>query len=411
MRNAAGQSLAVDRRNRRRRCALRERQPAHEALSTCYQADVDEVDSVVIGAGVVGLACAASLAVRGHSVLVIEQNALAGQETSSRNSGVIHAGLYYPRDSLKARMCLRGRELLYARAARHGIEHKKLGKLVIASETAELPKLEALLKTATDNGAPGLRWIDRAEVARLEPHLRAQAALLSPETGIVDPHGLMADYRAEALSHGALLCLRTQVSEIERTGDSYRVQTLQLDTHERTEVHARSVVNAAGHSATQIAQIAGLPVAELGYVQQLCKGDYFQVAPRIGRLLTHLVYPLPVHAGLGVHLTFDMGGQLRAGPDTEYISAPRYDVDPNKRSLFWSAVSRYLPEVREDDFTPDFAGLRPKLQGPKDPFRDFVIEDAAAHGLPRFVNLLGIESPGLTASEAIGQYVCSLLPN
>jgi L-2-hydroxyglutarate oxidase LhgO len=372
---------------------------------------VDEVDSVVIGAGVVGLACAASLAVRGHSVLVIEQNALAGQETSSRNSGVIHAGLYYPRDSLKARMCLRGRELLYARAARHGIEHKKLGKLVIASETAELPKLEALLKTATDNGAPGLRWIDRAEVARLEPHLRAQAALLSPETGIVDPHGLMADYRAEALSHGALLCLRTQVSEIERTGDSYRVQTLQLDTHERTEVHARSVVNAAGHSATQIAQIAGLPVAELGYVQQLCKGDYFQVAPRIGRLLTHLVYPLPVHAGLGVHLTFDMGGQLRAGPDTEYISAPRYDVDPNKRSLFWSAVSRYLPEVREDDFTPDFAGLRPKLQGPKDPFRDFVIEDAAAHGLPRFVNLLGIESPGLTASEAIGQYVCSLLPN
>jgi L-2-hydroxyglutarate oxidase LhgO len=372
---------------------------------------VDEVDSLVIGAGVVGLACAASLAARGDSVLVVEQNALTGQETSSRNSGVIHAGLYYPRGSLKARLCLRGRELLYERAARRGIGHKKLGKLVIASEPDELPKLEALVKTATDNGAPGLRFIDRAEVARLEPHLRAQAALFSPETGIVDQHGLMADYRAEALSHGALLCLRTQVSEIERVGDGYRVQTLQQGTQERTDVRARSVINSAGHSATQIAQLAGLPVAELGYVQQLCKGDYFQVAPRIGRLLTHLVYPMPVHAGLGVHLTFDIGGQLRAGPDTEYVAAPRYDVDPNKRALFCAAVSRYLPVVREADFTPDFAGLRPKLQGPRDPFRDFVIEDAAAHGLPRFVNLLGIESPGLTASEAIGQYVCSLLPN
>jgi L-2-hydroxyglutarate oxidase LhgO len=299
---------------------------------------------------------------------------------------------------------------LYARAARRGIEHKKLGKVVIASDADELPKLEALLKTATENGAPGLRWMDRAEVARVEPHLRAQAALFSPETGIVDQHSLIADYRAEALEHGALLCMRTRVLSIERHGDRYHVATVQEPSGELSDIAATAVVNAAGHGASDVAAAVGIPVAELGYVQQLCKGDYFAVAPRIARLLTHLVYPLPVHAGLGVHLTFDTGGQLRAGPDTEYIDKARYNVDPHKRTLFYQAVSRYLPAVREDDFTPDFAGLRPKLQGPKEPFRDFVIEEAAAHGLPRFVNLLGIESPGLTASEAIGQYVRDLLP-
>ncbi|MET0390935.1 MAG: NAD(P)/FAD-dependent oxidoreductase [Polyangiales bacterium] len=371
---------------------------------------MSDVDTVVIGAGVVGLACAASLATRGDSVLVLERNALPGQETSSRNSGVIHAGLYYPRDSLKARLCARGRDMLYARAATRGISHKRLGKLVIATEQAELPKLEALAATAQANGVPELRMLERAEVARLEPHVRAQAALFSPVTGIVDAHELGSDYRAQALAHGALLALRTRVLGVERSGERYRLATIQEPNGDRLDITASAVVNAAGLEATNIAASVGLPVAELGYVQQLCKGDYFQVAPRIARLLTHLVYPMPVHAGLGVHLTFDTGGQLRAGPDTQYIDTPQYDVDPGKRALFFAAVSRYLPAVREEDFTPDYAGLRPKLQGPGDPFRDFVIEEATTYGLPRFVNLLGIESPGLTASEAIGQYVRDLLP-
>jgi L-2-hydroxyglutarate oxidase LhgO len=371
---------------------------------------VNDVDTVVIGAGVVGLACAAALSARGDSVLVIERHALPGQETSSRNSGVIHAGLYYPRGSLKARLCVRGRELLYARAARRNISAKKLGKLVIATEADELPKLEALVATATNNGAPGLRFLDQAEVQRLEPHVRALAALYSPETGIVDAHELMADYRAEAVSHDALVVFRTRVVAIERAGDRYKISACQTATDERSEVTATTVINAAGLEATNIARLAGLPVDELGYVQQLCKGDYFAVAPRIGRLLTHLVYPMPVHAGLGVHLTFDTGGQLRAGPDTQYISAPRYDVDPNKAVAFHAAVSRYLPAVTLDDFTPDYAGLRPKLQGPGEPFRDFVIDEGAVHGLPRFVNLLGIESPGLTASEAIAEHVRDLVP-
>ena len=372
---------------------------------------MSDVDTLIIGAGAVGLACAAILAARGDSVIVLEQHALPGQETSSRNSGVIHAGLYYPRDSFKARMCVRGRELLYARAARRGIAHKKLGKLVIAAEAEEIPKLEALAKTATANGAPGLRWLERSEVALLEPHVRAQAALFSPETGIVDAHELMADYRTEAAAHGAELVFHTRVLGIERRQDDYKVDTLQLVTSERATITARSVVNAAGLAASEVAALAGVPVAQLGYVQRLCKGDYFQVSGRIARLLSHLVYPMPVHAGLGVHLTFDTGGQLRAGPDTEYIDSPSYQVDPKKRVAFHAAVSRYLPMVELDDFSPDYAGLRPKLQGPGEPFRDFVIEESARHGLPRLVSLIGIESPGLTASEAIAELVRELLPN
>lgn len=370
---------------------------------------VSDVETVIVGAGVIGLACAAALAKRGDTVLVLEQNASPGQETSSRNSGVIHAGLYYPKNSLKGRMCVRGRELLYERAARRGIPHKKLGKLVIAADTSEVPKLEALTKTALDNGAPGLQLLDRAEVARREPHVRAAAALYSPETGIVDAHELVADYRAEAITHGAELILRTRVVGIERSSDRYRITTEQVASGERADVVCTQVINAAGLHASEIAALAGLPVAQLGYEQQLCKGDYFQVSARIGRMLSHLIYPMPVHAGLGVHLTFDTGGQLRAGPDTEYIATPSYHVDPSKRTAFCAAVSRYLPMVTEDDFAPDYAGLRPKLQGPGQPFRDFVIEEGSPHGLPGFVNLLGIESPGLTASEAIAELVSSML--
>jgi L-2-hydroxyglutarate oxidase LhgO len=389
------------------------RRTAHgrQGCRACYAWFVSDVDVLVVGAGVVGLACAASLALRGDSVLVIERNANPGEETSSRNSGVIHAGLYYPADSLKSRLCTRGRQQLYARAVRDGIPHRKIGKLLVASAPEEEARLHDLRQRAEQNEVPGLRWVEQRELRALEPNLHACLALLSPESGIVDAHALLASYRAEAIGHGAELCLRTRVRGIERVGDLYRVETEHCQTLERETVLARSIVNAAGLHATDIASLAGLPVRQLGYVQQLCKGDYFQLTTRVARMVSHLIYPLPVHAGLGVHLTFDMGGQLRAGPDTEYIPAIDYCVNPNKGASFCAAVSRYLPGVSEADFAPDYAGLRPKLQGPGDPFRDFVIEDAGPHGLPRFVNLLGIESPGLTASEAIGEYVRGLLPN
>jgi L-2-hydroxyglutarate oxidase LhgO len=382
-----------------------------QACPACYAWHVSDVDVLVIGAGVVGLACAARLAVRGDSVLIIERNANPGEETSSRNSGVIHAGLYYPADSLKSRLCTRGRRQLYARAARDRIPHRKIGKLLVATAPEEEARLHDLRQRAEQNQVPGLRWVDARELRDMEPNLRASLALFSPESGIVDAHGLLASYRAEALGHGAELCVRTRVCGIERVGDVYRVETEHCQSLERETVLARSIVNAAGLHATELAALAGLPVRQLGYIQQLCKGDYFQLSARVARMVSHLIYPLPVQAGLGVHLTFDMGGQLRAGPDTEYIPAIDYRVDPDKAAGFCAAVSRYLPGVQPADFAPDYAGLRPKLQGPGEPFRDFVIEDAAPHGLPRFVNLLGIESPGLTASEAIGEYVLGLLPN
>lgn len=369
-----------------------------------------EVDVVVIGAGAVGLACAATLAARGDSVLVLERHARVGQETSSRNSGVIHAGLYYPTDSLKARLCVEGRELLYARAARAGIEHRKVGKLVVATSEAERVRLEELAKVALANHAGEVRVLDATEARALEPRLQVRVALWSPETGIVDAHGLMDCYRREAKDHGADLLLCAEVAAIEPTGSGYDLVLEVGASRERETIRAPRVVNAAGLSASRIAAMAGLPIDTLGYQQQLCKGDYFSVNRQATRGLSHLIYPLPVHAGLGVHLTLDLQGQVRAGPDTQYIDTVRYDIDANKRAAFGAAIRHYFPHVQDEDLEPDYAGLRPKLQGPGQPFRDFVIEEGTAHGLPGFVQLLGIESPGLTASEAIARRVSALLP-
>lgn len=371
---------------------------------------MDEVDVAIIGAGVIGLACAATLASRGDEVLVIERHTRVGQETSSRNSGVIHAGLYYPPGSLKAELCVEGRELVYARAARTGVPHRKLGKLVVATDAAELPRLERLAAVAQQNGAGDVRIIDGAEARAMEPRLNVVLALWSPETGIVDTHGLMESYRIEAKDHGADLLLYAEVVAIEWPNEGYDLVLEVGPRRERETVRARRVINAAGLCAPQIAQLAGLDIDALGYRQHLCKGDYFSLRSAATRGLSHLIYPLPVHAGLGVHLTLDLQGQVRAGPDTTYVDEPVYDVDPNKRAAFGAAIRQYFPHVRDEDLEPDYAGLRPKLQGPGQPLRDFVIAESTAQGLPGFVQLLGIESPGLTASEAIASRVSALLP-
>lgn len=368
-----------------------------------------QVEVIVIGAGVIGLACAAELARRGHSVVVIEQAARAGQGVSSRNSGVIHAGIYYPQGSLKAELCLEGRELLYERADARGISHRALGKLVVATDDGELAQLEALLARAHDNGATEVRMIDARELAELEPNIRAVAALWSPRTGIVDAHALVDSYRTEAQAHGAWLTLATEVSALEPRGPhDLRVTTRALSGEVAT-VSAEHVINAAGLAASRIAALAGLPIDALGYRQHLCKGDYFKLAARHRQLATRLIYPVPARAGLGIHLTLDLDGGLRAGPDTEYVDAERYDIAADKRSRFGAALRRYVPQVEDDDLEPDYAGIRPKLQGPSDTFRDFVVEDAAPYGAAGLVNLLGIESPGLTASAAIARRVAQLL--
>jgi L-2-hydroxyglutarate oxidase LhgO len=367
-----------------------------------------DIDVAIVGAGVVGLACAARLARGGHSVVVIERHMGVGEETSSRNSGVIHAGLYYAVGSLKALTCVEGRARLYARCQREALPHARLGKLLVATDEAERGQLEVIAARGSQNGAVGLRMLEAAEIAKLEPRVRAIAGLLSPETGIVDVHALMASYRREAQQHGAELCLATSVEGVEPCAAGIRLRT-RSRTDEVAELTASFVINAAGLGAERVAALAGLDVDALGYRLHPCKGDYFALGSALRGVVQRLVYPVPVQAGLGIHLTLDLGGMLRAGPDTEYIEQLRYDVDPDKARAFGAAVRRYLPEVRDEDLSPDYAGIRPKLQGPGQSARDFVIEEASSHGAPGLINLLGIESPGLTASEAIAERVAALV--
>jgi L-2-hydroxyglutarate oxidase LhgO len=368
---------------------------------------LEDVHTLIIGAGAVGLACAAVLARRGEPVAVLERNRRPGQETSARNSGVIHAGLYYPTGSLKARLCVAGRERLYARCARAGVPHRRCGKIVVATDDAEAARLEAIARQAQVNGAD-VALIDGAEVARRVPAVRAVAGLWSPSTGIVDAHALIDSYRREAEGHGAMLVLDHAVTGLTRRPDGWHVIS-RTAGGATAEIRAAWLVNSAGLDASRIAELAGLDVDALGLRQKPCKGDYFTLAASYTGLAEHLVYPVPVHAGLGVHITFDLAGRLMAGPDTEYVDEPRYDVDPAKAAAFGAALRRYLPQIRDDELAPGYAGVRPKLQGPGEPVRDFVIEEAGRHGAPHLVNLIGIESPGLTASEAIAERVDQII--
>ena len=369
--------------------------------------DVD-VDVLVVGAGVVGLAVAAALGRAGHSVWIAERADGVGRETSSRNSGVIHAGLYYPEGSLKARMCARGRELLYERCVQRRIAHRECGKLVVAANVAEAPALESLAQRAATNGVPGLRALSGAEVSALEPCVRAHAGLLSPRTGIVDAHELVLSYAAEAEAFGARIALRTEIVALEHVSVGWHAKA-RGPGGERTQLKAAAVVNAAGLASDRVAALAGVDLDLAGYRVHPCKGDYFALTPAAPLRFDHLVYPLHDAAGLGVHVSFDLAGRIRLGPDTEHIPEARYDVDPAKAERFASAARRYLPEIRSEWLTPDQAGVRAKLSGPGEPFRDFVIAEESARSLPGLVNLVGIESPGLTAAGAIAEEVAERL--
>ncbi|HWO14240.1 MAG TPA: NAD(P)/FAD-dependent oxidoreductase [Polyangiaceae bacterium] len=367
-----------------------------------------DFDVAIVGGGVVGLACAAKASRQGRSVLLLERHPRPGQETSSRNSGVIHAGLYYPTGSLKALTCVEGRALLYSRCESRGIAHRKTGKLLVATTPEEEAKLERIHARALDNGAGAIEPLDRLGIARLEPRVNALSGLWSPESGIVDVHELMYSYQKEALDHGATLVFETEVEGIDRTPLGFALSTSSRGG-ERAVVRCTTLINAAGLFADRVAARAGVDIDAHGYRYHYCKGDYFVLSPQLRGLVRHLVYPAPVQAGLGIHITFDLGGKLTLGPDTEYVSSISYGVDPNKRELFAEAARRYLPELRAEQLSADYAGIRPKLQGPNDEFRDFVIEDATPHGVPGLINLLGIESPGVTASEAIAERAAALL--
>jgi len=370
---------------------------------------MERVDAVIVGAGVVGLAVARALALAGREVVLLESAAAIGSGTSSRNSEVIHAGLYYPPDSLKARLCVRGRDLLYAYCVAHGVEHRRCGKLIVATDASQEPALRALRQRAEACGVLGLQWLDAAQAQALEPELRCTAALLSPSTGIVDSHGLMLSLRGEAEARGAMLALKSPLQRLHRVADGFE---LQVGGDAPMRLHARAVVNSAGlHAVPLASRFEGLPAMDLPQAHW-ARGHYFACAGKPA--FSRLIYPMPDEAGLGVHVTLDLGGQMRFGPDVQWIALTEpgtedYRVDPARAAPFAAAIRRYWPALPDGVLQPAYAGIRPKISGPGEAAADFVIQGPAQHGAEGLVNLFGIESPGLTASLALAECVVERL--
>jgi L-2-hydroxyglutarate oxidase LhgO len=362
----------------------------------------------IVGAGAVGLAAAARLAPRYPELVILERRERHGTETSSRNSEVIHGGMYYPAGSWKAKLCVRGRELLYEACERMGVPHRKTGKLIVAANAHEVPQIERLHALGVTNGVP-LRLVTGEECRALEPEVPAVAGLLSPETGIVSAHGLMDAFLGEARRHGALLQGRAEVVGIERRDRDYRLTLRTPDGLE--ELTSERVVDAAGLESDTVAGLAGIDVDAAAYRLHWWKGSYFSVSGRKSRLLSRLVYPVPTHVSLGVHAVLGLDGRLRFGPDADYLPDRRLDyaVDEVKRAEFAEAIARIVPAIEPGDIEPDIAGIRPKLQAPGEGARDFVIAEESARGLPGFVTLVGIDSPGLTSALAIAEEVQRLL--
>jgi len=364
-----------------------------------------DIDCIVVGAGVIGLAVARELAMAGREVLIVEASETIGTGTSSRNSEVIHAGLYYPTGSLKARLCVAGKQMLYAYCAERSIPHRRLGKLLVATDAAQIAQLDGIVARARANGVTDLQRLTRAEAQALEPALACTAALLSPSTGIIDSHALMLAYQGDAENAGAQCVFHTALQSAAINPDSGF--TLRFDGDTPMDLSCNALVNAAGLAAPALAhRIAGLPAATIP-TAYFCKGSYFTLTGRAP--FSRLIYPIPQAAGLGVHLTLDMGGQAKFGPDTEWVEAEDYRIDPARADACYAAVRTYWPALPDGALAPGYTGIRPKIAPPDAPAADFVIAGPAAHGVPNLVNLFGIESPGLTASLAIAREVKRLL--
>src|SRR5215207_538341 len=358
------------------------------------------MDVLVVGAGVVGLACARALALRGHAVIVAEKTAGIGNGVSSRNSEVIHGGMYYPTNSVRARHCVAGRRMLYDYCESHGVPHKKCGKLIVATNDLERAKIEGIHQQGVANGVEGLALVGGNELRAMEPELSAIAAVYSPETGIVDSHAFMLALQGDLEAAGGMIAFRAPVERISRVETGWNVQVGGFDP---TELAVDAVVNAAGLGAQGIARATELYPKERVPPLVLAKGNYFGCLGRPA--FSRLIYPAPVEGGLGTHLTLDLAGRMRFGPDVEWIEEEDYEVDPSRAALFYASIRRYWPGLPDGALTPDYCGIRPKLTGPGEPPADFIIDGPAEHGLPGIVHLFGIESPGLTCALSIAEDV------
>ena len=381
-------------------CKRTEKRGPERAAAT----DMDEIECVVIGAGVVGLAVARALAERGRETIVLEASEAIGTGTSSRNSEVIHAGLYYPRGSLKATLCVRGREMLYEYCAERGVPHQRCGKLLVATARNQMPQLAAIEARGKENGVLDLIRLSGADAQELEPALQCEAAVFSPQTGIVDSHQLLLALQGDAERAGAVCAFHSPVQSVEARAGRFVVA---VGGESPTTLSAACVINSAGLHANALARkIRGLDARHVPPLY-LARGNYFSISGRAP--FSRLIYPMPNEAGLGVHLTIDLGGQARFGPDVEWVDTINYDVDPRRADAFYAAIREYWPELPDGGLQPAYAGIRPKLSGPGEPAADFVIQGPAAHGVRGLVNLFGIESPGLTASLAIALRVCEMV--
>lgn len=369
---------------------------------------MEKVDVTIIGAGVIGLAVSYLLSKSNKNIVVIEKNYSFGQETSSRNSEVIHAGLYYEPGSLKAETCVKGSKFLYELCENNDIPYRKLGKLVSAVNNEEIERIKQIFNSASNCGVENLSFFEEKEIKKFNPDISAKLAIFSPETGIIDSHRLMDFFHKKSEQSGVIFAFLSEAVGIRKQNSVYEI-TIKESSGNKFIYQAKKVINCAGLNSDKIAQMVGIDIDKFQYRLHYCKGQYFRVANPKKFSIHHLIYPPPTKVSLGIHLTPDLSGGLRLGPDDRYVAEIEYSVNDADKVKFYESVRSFLPKLKMTDLIPDTAGVRPKLQSANDSFRDFIIREESAKNLPGFINLIGIESPGLTACMAIAEKVKDLL--
>ncbi len=367
---------------------------------------MDGANIVIIGGGIVGLSIASEISQKNENVYLLEKNWNIGLETSSRNSGIIHSGIYYPKNTLKSILSKEGNKLIYEISEKYGLNAKKTGKLIVATDDYEIEELEKIYKNGEENGIEGINLIESDEIKKIDKRINAKMGIYVPSTGIIDPVDLLNYFYSKSLKNNVNIALKTEVLNIEKRDDHYFLNGISVN--ERFSIRARYVINAAGLYSDKIASMVGIDILKHGYKIHYCKGDYYRILGNASIKLP--VYPIPDKYGLGIHITPDVYSTIRLGPNAYYVDNLNYNVE-TKKEIFVNSVKKYFPSIVNYTIEEDFSGIRPKLQGPNDGFKDFIIRHEKDKELFGFINLIGIESPGLTASPAIGKYVSEILEN